>query len=259
MSQSYKRNDRQARGAFTLVELLVVIGIIVLLASLTIPSLVGLLSAGNYGQSFNMISAHLTAARAVAVRNNTFAGVHFQHAGSGNDPGEYYMMIVEGEMKVVDDKPVWTFTPAEGYLPRRLPGSMACGQISGDYVSDGGNYKESKLTNDEMPYFTSFTIMFSPAGQAVTSVNGQKVKFDASHAVFTGSDTAIWDADVANNASYSDTDSAGEYPVTALVIFDYVPVYGSDQTDEADRAKYLNVNGQFLPVNVYTGQLFPRE
>jgi prepilin-type N-terminal cleavage/methylation domain-containing protein len=244
------------RNGFTLIELMVVIGIILLIAATALPSIIGMLTSGADRQAVNYISSQLTAARAHAIRNNTYAGVHFQYRVNGG-MGDYYMMVVEGTQDETTGD--WTFKPPEGFQPRRLPGKMACGGLDGAYVNASGNYIDDAFATSSLPYFTSFTIVFAPNGSAVKSVNGQEVKFDASHAAFSGS-TKLWDIDVANrvNATAS-VPGDGESPVTALVLFDYPAFFGSDATDSEDRASYLNLNGQFVPVNVYTGQLLPRD
>ena len=57
----------ERREAFTLLELLIVIGIIVVLAAITVPAIKGLTKSNDNGQSVNLVRAMLSSARAIAV------------------------------------------------------------------------------------------------------------------------------------------------------------------------------------------------
>jgi prepilin-type N-terminal cleavage/methylation domain-containing protein len=75
-----KRED-----AFSLVELLVVITVIALLTSLTVPALSALKNAGGVNQAVNGISLSPDEARAYAMAHNTYVWVGFvQPTGSQN-------------------------------------------------------------------------------------------------------------------------------------------------------------------------------
>ena len=56
-----------------MVELIVVIGVIVLLASISLPSIATLFTSGSEAQAYNLFQAQLAAARALAVREGTSA------------------------------------------------------------------------------------------------------------------------------------------------------------------------------------------
>ncbi|RKY25443.1 MAG: hypothetical protein DRP83_06200, partial [Planctomycetota bacterium] len=104
------------------------------------------------------------------------------------------------------------------------------------------------LADASLPGFTTFTIVFSPSGQVVTRVAGGNVVF-APGGLFTPAATAVWDLNTANAA-------ASSTGATAITMFDYREL---NLRSAAERIIYLNESGQFLPINVYTGQLFPRE
>jgi type II secretory pathway pseudopilin PulG len=64
-------------GAFTLVELMVVIGVIVLLTSLLAPAFTNLKGAGEITTAAQMITGTLARARTYAIANNTYTWVGF--------------------------------------------------------------------------------------------------------------------------------------------------------------------------------------
>jgi hypothetical protein len=69
-------------------------------------------------------------------------------------------------------------------------------------------------------------------------------------------DTYLWHGETAN-FDRATGGTLGEGGVTAMVLFDYDALSKLPQTD-APRDAYLRANAQYLPVNMFTGQLFPR-
>ncbi len=66
------------RTAFTLVELLVVMGVIVLLAALTLPSIKTLLAGQKITQAARVVQAHIDAARGRAISSGSLVAVLFE-------------------------------------------------------------------------------------------------------------------------------------------------------------------------------------
>jgi len=230
---------RPRRPAFTLVEIVITIGVLVLVATIAMPSVVAIINAGSDNQAYNLLSAQLKGARALAIESQNYTALHVQMA----DPATGYEDVCFATIMVLNaagDK----FIPADGFGPRRMPGNIAFGDLH-DVLTGPAENPYGNISN--LDDFTTFTVVFNPAGQAVKQVKGGDVVLDTTHAIFTGgSGVKLWDA----------ADAPDELAATALTLFDYREI---KPRSPADRATYLNANGQILAVNVFTGQLLPRE
>jgi type II secretory pathway pseudopilin PulG len=69
--------SRRRRGAFTMTEILIVIGLIVLLIALAIPAFNYITGSRSVDAGENLVSAMLSRARAEAIANNRTAGIAF--------------------------------------------------------------------------------------------------------------------------------------------------------------------------------------
>ncbi len=225
------------RSAFTLIEILIVISLIILLAAVSIPTITTLFGSGSAAQAYNMLAAQITTARAMAIRNSTYAGVHVQM--DVTDPNVCWASIV------TYDSASGTFSIPEDIFPHQMPGNMAFGEIASPFVA-GSAYQATAMDDNSLDDFTSFTIVFDPSGKLVRRVNDNPVNFDLLHPAFATGDTQIWDPVNVN----------GENGVAAVTIFEYSALKA--RTDTQKRADFLDESGQFLAVNVYSGQLLSR-
>lgn len=238
------RADRSA--GFTLVELMVVVAVILIAVGIALPTIVTLVTAGAQEQAYNVFSAQLTSARALAIRRGTYAGVHVQPADrarveAGDLPDRIYTAVV------VYDRENEHFDVADGFDPRPLPGRTALGEISNTFV-DGGTYRNGAFGSDDaIDDFTTFTIVFSPDGAVVRDVEGRPVEFNRDDDGFFRGRQRLWDGWLA------DQDGEGVWGVCIFDLAQLIILEGSPR-----RAAMLNEGAQFLPVNIHTGQVFPR-
>ena len=244
-----------SKSAFTLIEMMVVLALIVLIATSVLPSAIGLFTAGAEAQAYNVLSAQLSAARALAITEGTYAGVHVQRAdpdATGLNNAFFLAVMIARDVDVAG---TWEkqFVLADGFDPRRLPGSMTFGEVSGTHYDINGDYVDIS-DPAEVDAFTTFTIVFSPTGAVVRHVNLQDIQFDNTHDIFSGttSGRALWDPDMANENPSGGSD--GEPGATAVVLFDYAKF--RELSGDAARDDFLKASGRLIAVNIYTGQLF---
>jgi len=226
------RNQKSSIG-FTLIEMVAAVALVILIAGVALPSIVSLFKAGSDAQAYNLLAGQLTAARALAIAEGTYAGVHVQLA----DPTVntklagtcWSAVVIYRDDEDVDKK----FVLAEGFIPQRMPGNMAFGEPTNNPT--------------DLDDFTSLTVVFSPSGAVVTQVAGANIDFNDTDPLFDATDPRrLWDIGIAND----------EQGISALTMFDYVQLRA--RSGSAQWEAYLNEAGQLIPINVYTGQLFPR-
>lgn len=242
--------------AFTLMEILVVIAIIALVMSITLPGIIGLFTAGSDSQARNVISAMLGAARGVAVENQSYAGLHVQLDASGNcwavvmkydsDPASpAYRKFIPTTLKY--DVGVNKFVTVGGLPPRRMPADMAFGEITSGYVTNDGHYKA--YVNTDFEGFTTFNIIFGPDGSLATLVGGKVPQIETNVKLF-GGDGATAKQQIWETSGIT----LNEPGASAITAFHYRTFKAMS---DADRLGWLEKNGQFLCINRYTGKLLP--
>jgi len=246
--------------AFTLIELMVVIAVIILVTATALPTLTSLFTSGQDAQAYNLLSAQLDLARALAILNSDYAAVHVQMASDGSDfatgAGKCYSAIFVNQQVPVSGGTENHFILAEGYEPRPLPGSMAFGNVCDPYVAANGNYND--MDGDDLADFTNFTIIFNAQGEVVRYINGGW-RFSGTALFHAGggdfSETQLWHfGDLWTNVA----DAADHPGATCVTIFDYKVLRSKVEAGGNNAAIYLNEYGQFLALNLYTGKFFHR-
>ena len=220
-----KGDPRSApNGAFTLLEMMVVVGLIAVMAAMALPSVIALYNAGADAQAYNLVSAQLTAARARAVTSNTFAGIHVQMADVLlSDTGLTGTGLVHPDLQgvtysglILYDSEQKHFDIMTGMAPTRVPGTVSLGyaseEISPPAGSTGTGYLEGTLASggsSESPFIgsgtgttatgvanlsklTTFSVVFSPLGAVTRFVNREPIRFNQNSLIFAyASNSAI--------------------------------------------------------------------
>ncbi len=177
---------RAPRG-FTLIELIVVIGIIGLLMVIALPSAVAMFSSGADASARNIINNQLAAARSVAVRDSRYTGVHFQ---KHHTEDRYWVAIVQRDERYAVDPTSGSpadreprFVLAPGNRPVPLPTGLAFGEVGSNNgfiaVDTDVDYYQNVLDGTRLDgNFTTFTVVFGPDGRLVSELPGSgEVRF----------------------------------------------------------------------------------
>ncbi|MDH4239403.1 MAG: hypothetical protein OEW48_07555 [Phycisphaerae bacterium] len=156
MRTRYKQSGR------TLAEMTVVIAAIVLLGSFGLPAVRKFLDSFESGTGARpVISAALASARAVAAKEQRYAGIRFQKAYNSDGPlkANQYMVFIVNDF----DKTglVSGFRAVEGLNPIKLPDSVGVIDLS-SIGADVDIDEPFELNNA-----TAFSIIFSPSGKQV--------------------------------------------------------------------------------------------
>jgi len=228
-----KSGRRPGAPAFTLAELLVVTGVIVLAMGIVVPSLHGLFNARTDREAEGVFAAMLTLARGTAIEKQTYA---LLHGGTGDD-GAYWVGVFS------QDPASGKFVPAAGTTPKQIAGHMGFGEVSTRYVS-GSSYLGS--IDDDWENFGALNVIFASDGSLTTTVDGLPPQFDPTHAVFTGaSRVKVWDVGTA---------TLNETGVRAVTVYEHKLL-----KLRTARQAYLQASGRFIVINPYTGQLIEDE
>lgn len=247
--------------AFTLTELLVVLGIIVLVMGIVLPSIIPLLASGTATQVRAVVSALLGAARGMAIERQSYALVHFQ---MGVDDNCWAAVLIYESIKdpITGEVTGHRFVPAEGFRPRKIPGGFALGEVTTMFLTPNGKHFQRLFdlpAGRLNPFFTTFSAIFAPDGSLadlVPDINGNLVwpHIDTTSILFDdAAQQRIWHSTVAG------LDEPG---VRVMVLFPYkdlmaLPPGGALVRNS--REEYLDENGKYFVINPHTGRLLPNE
>lgn len=211
---------RTKQSGLTLPEIVVVIATIALLAGFALPAIRALLNSFQTQSGAKaMISATLSSARAIAAKDQRYAGVRFQQDLSGNQ----YMIVVVQDSAIM----AYGFRAVEGVKPIKLPDSIYVMDLT--IVTDRNeqnpvnprqeihiddpsplltNAQRDSLINEphELSDTTTFSIIFSPGGKLV--IHGVRVRNKDGY-VDSTSNTDISYDDVFNKKQQVDQKYAG--------------------------------------------------
>ncbi len=295
MTKTLNKSGRRAAGAarlrgFTLLEMMVVIGLIALMASMALPSIVALFNSGADAQAYNLISAQFTAARAKAVMSNTYAGIHVQLADAPFNPLDTALSplprekLLHPELEGVCFSGMIVYYPANyfapntlacfdimpGMVPQRVPGSIAFGYTSQEVTGTNRANVQCRLDatigdDQASPFdtgaagvagnitkFTTFSVIFNPLGAVTRFANGDPIHFNDQIP-----NTSNRQSEVFTDAATTDVVRFGSKRLWRLANTDYVQDrYGATAITMFDIAEYASASNKvdFLNDNA---QLLP--
>lgn len=265
----------------TLTEMTVVVAVVALLAAFGLPAVRAFLhSFESSGNTRAMISAAMASARAIAAKEQRYAGIRFQKAYNPDDPlsaSQYMVFIVhdvEGTGLAVG------FRAVAGLEPIKLPDSVgvmdllvrtthADPEVTDDelimpiYLDDANPLNRDP--DGENKYVTdmcSFSIVFSPAGKMVTHEVRVRNRDGYLRPVnLNDSDDDIFNSPVnivSNNRGmfvqddYAERGLGAELSRNSFVIYDTAYF---DKLDSVARFDYLINSLKPIYVNRYTGTI----
>lgn len=261
--------------------MLVVIASMVLLAYFGLPAVNTFLkSFQSPGSTKAMISAALASARAIAAKEQRYAGIRFQKAYNPDDPlnplsADQYMVFVVQD----PDISAWGFRAVEGPRPIKLPetiGVMDFAIVTDRNAQNPVNPSEeiilddpgSLLTDDDKDILlslpervrdtTAFSIVFSPSGRLVihgiriTTTGANDDIFNTQAAVEGG--TGMFFADDYNNLGLGPEPSRNSF-----VIYDRKLFREAYENNLAWSAYLIQLVPEKVYINPYTGTTISKD
>jgi len=261
----------------TLPEMTVVIAIMALLAAIGLPAISALLNSfQTQSGAHNMISAALAGARAIAAKEQHYAGIRFQQDSTGNQ----YMIFIIHDIEKTDLSP--GFRAIEGLKPIKLPKTTMAmdlrvrtnrtdasdtlnGPLMATHLDDtnpiniGPNGKNVPVTDT-----STFSIIFSPAGKLVM----RDVRVRNKNGIYRPNNSAA--ATTSMDDLLNSTQNIINFKVGMFVQDDYPELgLGAEPSRNSfvicDRTKFveLNAQGRFnylnslerININAYTGRI----
>lgn len=170
------------RVGLTLPEMTVVISIAALMVALTLPAANMLFNSfESESGAKSIVSAALSSARAIAIKEQRYAGIRFQKRYDPNNAigaSQYMIFIINEKNRDLTGGLVNGFRALEGIQPIKLPDSIGVidliivqrdyghgyvATITENPVSDNSLINETSEVGDT----TAFSIIFSPSGKLV--------------------------------------------------------------------------------------------
>lgn len=180
------RPDNQIAGAFSIVELLTVMGMIALLLSMAVPAVSSILKGSQMTQALTEVSGLLEQARQYAIAQNTYVWVAFNDAPTATDA---QLRVVVLASKSGTEIPTWGMDDATAVtsLTRLLNRVKTFKQVKWNQANTFGTAQIASLPPAiaDNPGAANFTIMvpgdgakifdkaieFTPSGEARTSMS----------------------------------------------------------------------------------------
>jgi prepilin-type N-terminal cleavage/methylation domain-containing protein len=160
--------ERPCRSSgLTLTEMVVVVSIIAVFTVLGLPAIRAFIRSVESGSSARaMISAALSSGRAIAAKEQHYAGVRFQYAYYKDDPNNSPLKAPQYMIFIINDTEIGPgeqgnlgCRAVEGIEPIKLPDSVG--------VMEVVNNKDDIISDSQVTDKTTFSILFSPSGKLV--------------------------------------------------------------------------------------------
>ncbi|HVX86524.1 MAG TPA: prepilin-type N-terminal cleavage/methylation domain-containing protein [Phycisphaerae bacterium] len=225
--------------AFTLIEVLVVISIIVILLAVSIPTIKALTKGNGEKQAVNLITTLLANARATAISTHKASGVVFYEypapaTGNASGTNSYAQLITQSGIDAANKVRYFVRVPGTG--PQQLPPNIEVATL--DYGSNLFK-RQGQLSSDVGG--TCRVILFDS--------NGQMVQYNA-----LATDPALSGDQVAQAWNIAGaSSSAGGTSSPGFLVYDALAFKTSHDASSSNDNTWLQQNADVLVVNPYTG------
>jgi prepilin-type N-terminal cleavage/methylation domain-containing protein len=268
---------RRYKTGFTLIEMLIVVGIIAIMISLVMPSTNSLIQSNRETSAKNLVRSSLMQAQAYAAKERKYAGIRFQLDGAGRQ----YMILVESTRIQLRNfygigvhHPLMTlYTPVDNAQPTAMP----TGNVIINYP-DIDLDDNTEIEDWELKDATRFCVLFSPSGQLVKKPAqcGPRI----ASADYPGYEILYSDYTTIEGDGIFENDQS-KVPSEGLPLFGDIPIDPTDLTqvktsqtslllfqlkkleemDPVERYDYIMGSPESKPlmINVYTGKLIEEE
>ena len=251
-----KTGTRQS--GLTLIEQTVVVACIAILVVLGLPAGRAFVkSFESQGSTRAMISAALASARAIAAKEQHYAGIRFQQKYQQDGKGCQYIVFIVHDF----DKTGLAngFRAVEGIEPIRLPETVGAMEVVG---SDNDIDDDDEVTDK-----TTFSVIFSPSGKLViheVRVRNRDGKYQPSNPLESQDDIFNSPGNIENHNigmfiqdDYADRGLGAEPSRNSFIIYD------RDTFEKVDKDKryddYLeDLASQEIYINPYTGTMIEK-
>ena len=283
---------KKKKSGLTVVELLVVIGIIAVVVAISLPAFNAMQKSFDSTGAEGMISAALSTARTLAISRQQYVGVRFQKEYSTKSilDTDQYMIFVIYQPPEEGPEPGWAddisltnmFKAIDGYKPMKLPANVGViDKTIRDGISDPdcSGAKEDELEqgdlddsdaiafNRTITDTSAFSVVFSPAGKLVIHdirTRSKKGRYQPSDPNASGYDQVFnSETNIKNEKlgqfiqdDYADLGLGGETSRKELVIYNREEF--KKLTTAKQRWDYLNDNSKSVYINPYTGGIIEK-
>jgi prepilin-type N-terminal cleavage/methylation domain-containing protein len=246
------------RHAFTLIELMVVIGIMVIILAVSIPGLKAMTKGNDTAQATSMVSSLIANARSIAISQGRIAGVAFYEANSGKAGQTQAAYVVQDIVTSVNTNQNLFLMPLAGGTIQQLPrGAKIVGLQTADPINPASGNVGTLNVGSTITAVTTVparVVLFDEGGQLLVRA---KMVLDAptSTTVQSTKDTLTsWATDWAGFwASTSQAPSNTSTP--ALVIYSDGEFTSANPsgTSQSVQNQWLLQHAKVLVINAYTG------
>ena len=248
--------DHGKRTAFTMVELLTVLAIMVIVAAISIPAFAALFAGNNMVQAQNQLSAAVAGARTLAIQNHTdVALIFFEEPGHTAESAYAYEQAFPGQSGGYSLYPLY-LQPMLGESIQYLPKGVYVATLIGG-TTNGGLALPPGVTTTTVPANANRAIVFDAHGHLVV-VNSLNAIWPETTAVPAGSTN--WGTITVNGSNQP----TGAYVPTAndfgpsspgFILFEPANLPAADTATQSALGTYLAANSDITMISTYTGNV----